>query len=92
MKNLAQTINLSEIAEPLFLFSWNGNEIIEIHSPKTFKDKYIPTGVFDYSEDFITDYDRKNSQWINFATAWDRMLEGNFQKWTFDNMEVQRIK
>lgn len=89
---LNNTLELSQYTDPLFLFSWNGGEIIEIHSPETFKDKYIPTGVFDYSEDFITDYDKKNSQWINFATAWDRMLEGNFQKWTFDNMEVQRIK
>jgi hypothetical protein len=89
---LNTTLELSQYTDPLFLFSWNGGEIVEIHSPQTFKDKYLETGVFDESEDYITDYDKNDGDWVNFATAWQRMLEGNFQQWTFDNMEVQRIR
>lgn len=89
---LNTTLELSQYTDPLFLFSWNGGEIVEIHSPQTFKDKYLETGVFDESEDYITDYDKNDGDWVNFATAWQRMLEGNFQQWIFDNMEVQRIR
>ena len=90
---LNTTLELSQYTDPLFLFSWNGGEIVEIYSPQTFKDKYLETGVFDDTDDtVITDRDRVIGDWINFPTAFNRMLEGNFQKWSFDNMETQRIK
>jgi len=90
---LNTTLDLSQYTEPLFLFSWNGGEIVEIHSPQTFRDKYSETGVFDDTDDtVITDRDRAVGDWINFPTAFNRMLEGNYQQWSFDNMEVQRIK
>jgi len=90
---LNNTLDLSQYTEPLFLFSWNGGEIVEIHSPQTFRDKYSQTGVFDDTDDtVITDRDRAVGDWINFPTAFNRMLEGNYQQWTFDNMEVQRIR
>jgi hypothetical protein len=90
---LNTNLDLSQYTDPLFLFSWNGGEIVEIHSPQTFKDKYLETGVFDDTDDtVITDRDRVIGDWINFPTAFNRMLEGNFQHWTFDNMEVQRIR
>jgi len=90
---LNTNLDLSQYTEPLFLFSWNGGEIVEIHSPQTFRDKYSQTGVFDDTDDtVITDRDRAVGDWINFPTAFNRMLEGNYQQWTFDNMEVQRIR
>ena len=75
-------INLSKETEKLFLCTWNGNEIIEIHTMDSFWHQYKNTNVFD--GDFVEMFGESINGVFN-------RLSVNQKEW-FDNMDIERIK
>lgn len=75
-------INLSKETEKLFLCTWNGNEIIEIHTMDSFWHQYKNTNVFD--GDFVEMFGESINDVFN-------RLSVNQKEW-FDNMDIERIK
>lgn len=75
-------INLSSETNKLFLCKWNGNEIIEIHTPSSFWNHYKLTNVFDaefkemFGETISDVFNRLEIEQLDY----------------FDNMEIRRIK
>lgn len=75
-------INLSNETEKLFLCTWNGNEIIEIHTQDSFWHHYKLTNVFE--AEFVEMFGESINDVFN-------RLSVNQKEW-FDNMEIERIK
>ena len=75
-------IKLSNETEKLFLCTWNGNEIIEVHTMDSFWHQYKDTNVYD--ADFVELFDITIDDVFNTLEVEERNI--------FDNMEIRRIK
>ena len=92
--------------EKMYLCTWNGGDIVEIHTEKTLRKEY--TGLFDDDDD---DHELVDNSMFNWCTvippkAYDKARSMNdvFIKfndedmdcagymWEKDNMQIQRIK
>lgn len=75
-------IDLSKMNPRLFLCQWNDGEIVEIHNPVSFYNKYKETNLFDGS----------------FEEDWNASMPEIFDGFaindseTFDNFRIERIK
>ena len=75
-------IDLSNIKTKLYLCSWNGEEIIEIHTSVSLYEKYCETNLFDGT--FYEDWG------VTAPKLLDRLEVNEFD--TFDNFRIERIK
>ena len=77
-------IDLSKENSKLFLYKWNGEEIVQIHSIESFYEQYKDTNVFEEEKEFVEEFGETMNEVFN-------RLEID-QIDTFDNMQIQRIK
>ena len=75
-------IDLSNMKPKLYLCSWNGGEIVEIHNPVSFYNKYKETNLFDGS--FEDDWD------ASMPDIFERLNINDYE--IYDNFRIERIK
>lgn len=76
-------IDLSNTKESLYLCTWNGDEIIEIHTLESLRREYGETNLFDEDE-FCHLFEMPFEEYVK------RM--GNGDHHIFDNMRIDCIK
>lgn len=77
-------IDLSGSVEPIFLCSWNYDEIVELHTKKSLKDKYGETNLYDLDNEIMYAF-----AGMNFEELLDYMSRGSH--YHIDNMTIERI-
>ena len=78
-------IDLSNSNEPIFLCSWNYDEIVELHTKQSLKAKYGATNLYD-DEEFCYSFPHLN---MTFEEFLDYLSKGSH--YHLDNMTVERI-
>jgi hypothetical protein len=78
-------IELSKEIDSLFLCTWNGGEIIEIHTISSMKKEYGQSNLFD-ADEFRYFFDTD----LSFEEYLLKMANSDYH--IFDNMEIRRIK
>jgi len=78
-------IDLSKSEEAVFLCMWNGDEIVELHTIQSMKDKYGQSNLFDVDE-FRYTFDTD----LSFEDYLLQMGYGDYH--IFDNLHIECIK
>ena len=87
---IKKVIDLSNQKKPTFLCSWNGTEIVQIHTYKTLKTEYEKTNLFDPLEDWFVDGETKTFQeLIDILSSKEDYCDIAYNS---DNMTITRIK
>jgi len=105
MIKIEKSIRIQEMQEPIYLCTWNGGDIVEIHTEKTLNDDYSGSNF-----DEEVDHTLTNNSMFNWCQTIPTKAYGkaksikevfNYFKnekysvghtWEYDNMEIQRIK
>jgi hypothetical protein len=75
-------IDLSNMKPTLYLCTWNGGEIVEVHTTVSFYNKYKETNLYDGS--FKDDWD------MSMDEIFDRLKVNDYE--IYDNFRIERIK
>jgi hypothetical protein len=92
--------------EKMYLCTWNGGDIVEIHTEKTLRKEYKDTNLFDVDDDELVNnsmfnwctvippkaYDKAKSMDDVFIKFNDEDMDFVGYMWEKDNMQIQRIK
>lgn len=78
-------IDLSNTTESVFLCSWNGDEIVELHTIESMKAKYGQSNLFD-ADEFMAFFDTP----FSFEEYLLQMGSGDYH--IFDNLRIECVK
>ena len=91
---MKQSINLKDTNDVKYLCSWNGNDIVQIHTKETLWNDYKDTNLFDDDDDMLfgtmgNGFDNfKFKDYLRLSSKDEDFLNVNF---ICDNMEITRI-
>jgi len=89
-KQIKEVIDLSSQKKATFLCSWNGKEVVQIHTYKTLITEYEKSNLFDPLEGWFVDGETKTFEdLINILSSKEDYCDIAYNN---DNMTITRIK
>ena len=87
---IKEVIDLSSQKKPTFLCSWNGKEVVQIHTYETLITEYEKSNLFDPLEDWFVDGEKQTFEdLINILSSKEDYCDIAYNN---DNMTITRIK
>jgi len=94
---LEKQIELSSITQPLYLCTWNGSQIVQIHNRETFTKEYESTNMrFDSFDETSLSYESKHNSFNTMNEVFNYLENEKYgglnETFVCDNFEIVRIK
>ena len=87
---MKEVIDLSSQKKPTFLCSWNGKEVVQIHTYETLITEYEKSNLFDPLEGWFVDGEKTNFEdLITILSSKEDYCDITYNN---DNMTITRIK